>query len=247
MPRYGLPVHGAVVGLWLGAPSAAAVFVDGELRAAVRQEVIDREPGSQAFPSGALDAALDLAGVRPSGVRLVVDQGGGVSGLVHRRALGRRLREARTTGEVQLVPEERVRSWLATRPEGWARVAQANAVAVAAMACRGTVPPGPPAWGPDIEEIPAFRALGNANLPREKTHIESDHLVLARGRLWFAGADPTRARRDRERLHELVGPDGVVPATPTDVIRAWRLLPGADLQLGPWGFLYSSLARGGNS
>ncbi len=240
-------MQGAVVGLWLGAPSAAAVFVDGELRAAVRQEVIDRVPGSVAFPSGAIDAALDLAGVRPSAVHLVVDQGSGLGGLLHRRALARALRDARTGGEVRLVPDAQVRAWLAGRPEPWARAAQAQAIAVAAIGSGGTAPPGNPAWGPGIEEIAAFRALGNANLPREKCEIESDHLVVARGRLWFAGPDPSRARREGQQIHELVGPDGVVPATPTDVVRAWRLCPGADLQLGPWGLRYSSLATGGNS
>lgn len=59
-----------VVGMWLGAPSAAAVFVDGQIVAAARQEWIDRIPASNAFPSGALDAALDVAGVRPAEVCL---------------------------------------------------------------------------------------------------------------------------------------------------------------------------------
>jgi len=240
-------VQGAVVGLWLGTPSAAAVFVDGELRAAVRQEVIDRVPGSDAFPSGAIDAALDLAGVRPSAVRVAVDQGGGLSALLHRRTLARALRAARTGGEVQLVAGAQVRAWLAGRTEPWARAPQAQAIAVAAIVSGGTPPPGSPAWGPGIEEIAAFRALGNANLPREKFEIESRHLVVARGRLWFAGPDPSRARREGDALRELVGPDGVVPATPTDVVRAWRLFPGADLQLGPWGLRYSSLASGGSS
>lgn len=58
-------------GLWLGQDSAAAVFVEGALAGAAKQAWIDRVPGSGAFPSGALDAALDVAGARPSEVTVV--------------------------------------------------------------------------------------------------------------------------------------------------------------------------------
>lgn len=44
--------------------ASAAVVVDNELVAAVEQERVDRERHSRAFPSGAIDAALDRAGLR---------------------------------------------------------------------------------------------------------------------------------------------------------------------------------------
>jgi carbamoyltransferase len=52
--------------------SAAALVVDGTLVAAVSQERIDRERHSRAFPSGAIDAVLDAAGVRARDVDRVV-------------------------------------------------------------------------------------------------------------------------------------------------------------------------------
>lgn len=60
-----------VVGLWLGENSAASVFVDGVLAGAAKQAWIDRVPASDAFPSGALDAALDVAGARPAEISTV--------------------------------------------------------------------------------------------------------------------------------------------------------------------------------
>lgn len=60
-----------IVGLWLGENSAATVFVDGVLAGAAKQAWIDRVPDSGAFPSGALDAALDVAGARPAEISSV--------------------------------------------------------------------------------------------------------------------------------------------------------------------------------
>ena len=52
--------------------SGAAVVADGELIAAVNQERIDRTKHSGAFPWGAVDAALDAAGLKPRDVDRVV-------------------------------------------------------------------------------------------------------------------------------------------------------------------------------
>jgi carbamoyltransferase len=52
--------------------SGAAVVADGELIAAVNQERIDRVKHSGAFPWGAIDAALDAAGLKPRDVDRIV-------------------------------------------------------------------------------------------------------------------------------------------------------------------------------
>jgi carbamoyltransferase len=52
--------------------SGAAVLIDGVPVAAVNQERVDRVKNSGAFPWGAIDAALDLAGVSPREVDEVV-------------------------------------------------------------------------------------------------------------------------------------------------------------------------------
>lgn len=61
-----------ILGLSTGADASAAVVADGRLVAAVQQERIDRVRHSAAFPSGALDAALDVAGLRARDVDRVV-------------------------------------------------------------------------------------------------------------------------------------------------------------------------------
>lgn len=53
-----------VLGISEGPGASAALVRDGELVAVVGQERIDRVPGSSAFPSGAIDAVLDRAGIR---------------------------------------------------------------------------------------------------------------------------------------------------------------------------------------
>jgi len=52
--------------------AGAAVVADGELISAVNQERIDRIKHSGAFPWGAIDAALDAAGLRPRDVDRIV-------------------------------------------------------------------------------------------------------------------------------------------------------------------------------
>ncbi|MBZ0274211.1 carbamoyltransferase [bacterium] len=51
--------------------AGAAVVIDGRLVAAVNEERIDREKNSMAFPWGAIDACLSIAGVTPDDVDLV--------------------------------------------------------------------------------------------------------------------------------------------------------------------------------
>ncbi len=54
------------------ADASAALVVNGTLVAAVAQERIDRQRHSRAFPSGAIDAVLDCAGIRARDVDRVV-------------------------------------------------------------------------------------------------------------------------------------------------------------------------------
>lgn len=83
-----------LLGLSLGPDAAAAVVAEGRLVAAVEQERVDRVRHSSAFPSGALDAALDAAGVRARDVDRVVvatpsglGRGGTVAAAVRRSGL----------------------------------------------------------------------------------------------------------------------------------------------------------------
>ena len=53
-----------VLGIADNHDSGAAVVIDGQLVSAVNQERIDRVKNSGAFPLGAIDSALDIAGIR---------------------------------------------------------------------------------------------------------------------------------------------------------------------------------------
>lgn len=53
-----------ILGVSDGPDAGAALVVNGALTAAVAQERVDRERHSKAFPSGAIDAVLDVAGIR---------------------------------------------------------------------------------------------------------------------------------------------------------------------------------------
>ncbi len=61
-----------ILGVADGPDASAALVVNGTLVAAVAQERIDRERHSRAFPSGAIDAVLDTAGLRARDVDRVV-------------------------------------------------------------------------------------------------------------------------------------------------------------------------------
>ncbi|MDP2316080.1 MAG: carbamoyltransferase C-terminal domain-containing protein [Pseudomonadota bacterium] len=61
-----------ILGVADGPDASAALVVEGTLVAAVAQERIDRERHSRAFPSGAIDAVLDTAGIRARDVDRVV-------------------------------------------------------------------------------------------------------------------------------------------------------------------------------
>lgn len=61
-----------ILGVADGPDASAALVVNGALVAAVAQERIDRERHSRAFPSGAIDAVLDVAGLRARDVDRVV-------------------------------------------------------------------------------------------------------------------------------------------------------------------------------
>jgi carbamoyltransferase len=60
-----------ILGVSDGTDGSAALVVDQRVVAAVQQDRIDRMRGSSAFPSGAIDAVLDRAGLRARDVRRV--------------------------------------------------------------------------------------------------------------------------------------------------------------------------------
>ena len=78
--------------------SGAALVVDGELVAAVNQERLDRIKGSAAFPWSAIDAVLDIAGVKAREVDQVVF-GSGYTPSLGLRMLPEIHRSARTGGQ----------------------------------------------------------------------------------------------------------------------------------------------------
>lgn len=62
----------AILGINFWHDSSAALMVDGELKAAVEQERLDRHKHSGAFPRAAMETCLDLAGIRRDQVTDVV-------------------------------------------------------------------------------------------------------------------------------------------------------------------------------
>jgi predicted NodU family carbamoyl transferase len=75
-----------ILGISTGRDAGAALVVDGRAVAAVQQERIDRILRSSAFPSGAIDAVLDVAGLRARDVDRVVVAGGAAPPAVDRAA-----------------------------------------------------------------------------------------------------------------------------------------------------------------
>ena len=87
-----------VLGIADNHDSGAAVVINGQLVSAVNQERVDRVKHSSAFPWGALDAALDLAGVKAREVdRIAVGTGFTPSALL--RALPGLHSSAKTGGQ----------------------------------------------------------------------------------------------------------------------------------------------------
>ena len=87
-----------VLGIADNHDSGAAVVIDGRPVAAVNQERVDRVKNSGAFPWGAIDACLDLAGISAREVdRVVVGTGFTPSALL--RALPQRHHQARGQGQ----------------------------------------------------------------------------------------------------------------------------------------------------
>ena len=87
-----------VLGIADNHDSGAAVVINGQLVSAVNQERIDRIKHSAAFPWGAIDAALDLAGVKAREVdRIAVGTGFTPSALL--RALPGLHQQAKTGGQ----------------------------------------------------------------------------------------------------------------------------------------------------
>lgn len=97
-----------LLALSAGDDPAAVLFVDGVLRAAVRECVLTRVPAS-GFPSAAVDAVLDIAGLRASEV-----SGGVVTGLADRGLAGR-ARDLFRTAKAVAGAGARVRAGVAPR------------------------------------------------------------------------------------------------------------------------------------
>ncbi len=242
------------LGLWTGLRAAAAVARGGTLLAAVEDVWITRRMASSGFPAGAIDAALDAAGVRARDVERVVV----VSRFPLRWAPA--VRRCRIAGSIAGVPVERA---LATALAAGAPVFEGAAAIGAALAGEhGVVHPLSPdaAWGPAYDEQACYRALSAASLPRDKVE-DADALAVAcvaQGRevARFSGAMrfgrpglerailvPAPAPRDLAvgvvsgaaiAYRALTGIDGLICCSPGDVVRWWRAGNGQVLLLGPW-------------
>ncbi len=86
-----------ILGISDGAEPAAALLINGNLVAAATEATIRRAPAS-GFPSGAVDAVLDSAGVRPRDVDRVVFAGSFTPAALFRARPG--LRRGRGSGEI---------------------------------------------------------------------------------------------------------------------------------------------------
>jgi hypothetical protein len=123
-------------------------------------------------------------------------------------------------------------------------------------------PLGPPAWGPDVADLDAYRALSNGDLPRARTEspVAFARAVLATGGTvaWASGPAPfldeplgTRVLLrpgggavppgwfgpdllDAATPAALLGPDGRLALTATDAVRAFRHAGAAALVLGDY-------------
>lgn len=214
--------------------------VGDEPRAAVLQACVDRIPGSTAFPSGAIDACLDVAQVKAREVAEVVVAGrlrapgmrvlAGLAPARDRLAafFPRRVAEARLASvglhaRVELVDRaaaEAAGRWFA----GIASPAVAGAAALAG------VRPGeaPGAWGPAFGELALYRALRNARLPCRKEELRGGRLGVFDGALPFG---PDAGLRTVVGVGPLGDP---LPLSPADAIDAWRRGACDRLRLGPF-------------
>jgi hypothetical protein len=208
-----------------------------DVRAAVLQACVDRVPGSTAFPSGALDACLDVAGLRARDVEEVVIVGAvsapplrwlrGLSPLRDRVAA----RVPLATARARLAPlglDRRV----TILPEGeahWFEGIASPRVAYGATAI-GVRGEAPGAWGPAFNETKMYRALSTCSLPRQTTPREGGTLGVFAGPLPFgphAGLRTVIAEVPRPMADPL-------PLSPLDAIHAWRQGACDRLTLGPY-------------
>lgn len=284
--------------LSVGEDPAVVLVREGRLVAAIRESWLVRDAAA-GFPSAAVDAVLDLAGLRASQV-----SGGVVTGLVARGAGGRGLlsRARGLLDSARAVPGAgaRVRAGVARREAlgreglpaalarsrlpaaGWSEVApEASRVALARRAAWALphaaglalgaafvhlphllLPDGPALWGPGFDDLAAYRALSNAELPRARTENPEAfaRAVLAGGGsvVWASGPAaflevplgprvrfrPGRAAPppgwcgpdvlDVGVPELLVGPDGFAVVTPSDAVRAFRHHAADALVLGDY-------------
>ena len=251
------------VGLWLGETSTAWVKVEGLVVAAAKQEWIDRVRTSAAFPSGALDAALDEAKVRPAEIA-ALDYAGLVApvGRVLRAArtlLGRE-RSGRPAGfrgqRVQATPMPQSVSSVSDlrRRLHEARLPEVTLTAVSRAQLESSFGRGG-RLGPSFGGQDAYRALAFARLERERVE-DSERTALelaaagatvafAHGRMPFDSADiEPRCWLSMTDgvLHRLplVAPDGVMACSAGEAVRAFqaRVLTGGtgrfELVVGPY-------------
>lgn len=172
----------ALLALQLDVDSGAACFVDGVLRCAVRECLLTRQPPQAGFPSAAIDAVLDAAGVGVGDVGRVL-----VVGVARRdpilkvRSVLRSLR-SRPAGEgsgVRIrhgvasggpVDAAALRTRLIAAGLGGARLELVESGRLPLLGADSTLRlPESPLWGLDFTDMAAYRALSNARLPRHKT------------------------------------------------------------------------------
>lgn len=218
-----------ILALHVDVDRAAVCFVDGVLRCAVRDALLTRRAPEAGFPSAAIDAVLDVAGVGVGTVGLVV-----VVGVVKRDPLQRvrvvvealRARPRAETGGVRVrhgvasvgaIDVATLRARLRGCGLGDARLDIVDTVGVnAAFTAKGAglavgaalaaVPglalPDSPLWGPDFTDMAAYRALSNARLPRHRV----EDAAFAASRALAEGETVVWARGPAAFLDTPLGP-----------------------------------------
>ncbi len=282
----------AILAIQVADEPAAALFVEGTLRLAIRECVLRRAALTGGFPSAAVDAVLAVAGLRSAEIDRIVVVGVGTLGPLDRmRRLTARLRPAAAKSEgsvrvrrgtpppTRLDPAELARS-LALAGLGHLRVVPIDA-GDAAVACPPSLPnvggalavgaalahdatltvPVPSLWAPGFDDIAAYRALSNGELPRARVEdpiaVAAAALRAGRSVVWARGPaaflDTPLGPRvfltpgtgspppgwcgppfGAANIQLLRAPDGIAAHSPTDVIRAFRALRADVLVLGDY-------------
>lgn len=219
-----------VLGVALGPDGAASVAVDGEVRAVVRDAQVLRRDTSGA-PSGAIDAALEVAALRlrdVDGIAVAWGEGCGPgvrleAFLALRRVLARGGAAARV-GVMDLV---------ASGPRSPAPVplpGGAGRAIAAALSPRDAGGPTPVDAGPSFTPIDAHRQLGVHGLPRvmpEDLPHRVARLLARGGRVaWVrGGCEPTPWTVGRRAVLLGVGGPGYTRLASSAVEATWLTSP----------------------